>query len=68
MISNQHLYVLLLQERHHNMMEYEFLPSDYKLSFVFDKMRQALRTMPVVEYSISQNTLDNVGNIDLSLI
>ncbi|ELU10176.1 hypothetical protein CAPTEDRAFT_219516, partial [Capitella teleta] len=49
-----------LKESHHNMVQYE-LPSEYlSLAKVFSKMEEAIHDLEVEDYSVSQNTLDNV--------
>ena len=42
------------------MMDYELSPDLYKLSSVFSKMQHAVNILPIEDYSVSQNTLDNV--------
>lgn len=52
-----------LKECHHNMVQYE-LPSEHlSLSHVFSKMEEAVRDLEIEDYSVSQNTLDNVSCI-----
>ena len=41
-------------------MEFEFKPEQVPLSLVFKTMEQARGQLPILDYSVSQNTLDNV--------
>ena len=50
----------LLQECHHNVIQYEFPSADLSLSTIFGQMEEACRDLHIEDYSISQNTLDNV--------
>jgi len=58
--------MLLLQECHHNMLQYEFPSAGLSLSTVFSTMEEACRDLPIDDYSLSQNTLDNVRPLTLS--
>ena len=49
-----------MQDCHHNVLEYDFPSAGLNLSSVFAAMEQACRDLPVDDYSVSQNTLDNV--------
>jgi len=42
------------------MLQYEFSSAGLSLSSVFGLMEQACRDLPIDDYSLSQNTLDNV--------
>jgi len=52
--------MMMLQECHHNILQYEFPSAGLCLSSVFAIMEEACRDLPIDDYSISQNTLDNV--------
>ena len=43
------------------MLEYDFDPTSYKLGDVFEEMERVRRVLPVTDYSVAQNTLDNVS-------
>ena len=58
---------LLLQESHHSIVQFELASGSFSLSQLFCKMEEAQRDLPVEDYSISQNTLDNVSSHVLSL-
>ncbi|CAN7991644.1 unnamed protein product, partial [Ixodes pacificus] len=49
-----------LQEQHFNMLQYELKSENISLAYVFCQMEQALGELPIEEYSVCQNTLDNV--------
>ncbi|CAN7993624.1 unnamed protein product [Ixodes hexagonus] len=49
-----------LKEQHFNMLQYELKSENISLAYVFCQMEQALRELPIEEYSVCQNTLDNV--------
>jgi len=54
------------------MLQYEFSSAGLSLSSVFGLMEQACRDLPIDDYSLSQNTLDNVlthlyTSLDLSI-
>jgi len=49
-----------LKECHHNIIQYEFPSADLSLSTIFGQMEEACRDLHIEDYSISQNTLDNV--------
>lgn len=51
-----------LQEQHFNMLQYELKSENISLAYVFCQMEQALRELPIEEYSVCQNTLDNVSD------
>lgn len=42
------------------MLQYELKSENISLAYVFCQMEQALRQLPIEEYSVCQNTLDNV--------
>ncbi len=48
------------QERHHYLMEFDFKPEAVPLSVVFAAMETARKEINILDYSVSQNTLDNV--------
>lgn len=49
-----------LKEKHFNMLQYELKSENISLAYVFSKMESALNDLPIDEYSVCQNTLDNV--------
>lgn len=49
-----------LKEQHFNMLQYELKSENISLAYVFCQMEQALVELPIEEYSVCQNTLDNV--------
>ena len=53
--------ISISQERHHYLMEFEFKPEQVPLSLVFKTMERGRGQLPILDYSVSQNTLDNVG-------
>jgi len=59
--------LVMLQECHHNILQYEFPSAGLCLSSVFAIMEEACRDLPIDDYSISQNTLDNVRLCCLSV-
>ena len=42
------------------MVQYELPSHDLSLARVFAKMEEAIRDLEIEDYSVSQNTLDNV--------
>ncbi|CAM1324270.1 ABCA2 (predicted) [Pycnogonum litorale] len=50
----------VLKEQHYNQLKYELNASVISLAHVFTVMEQALDDLPIEDYSVSQNTLDNV--------
>uniref|UniRef100_T1J7T4 ATP-binding cassette sub-family A member 2 n=1 Tax=Strigamia maritima TaxID=126957 RepID=T1J7T4_STRMM len=50
----------ILKERHHNIIQYELKSTTISLSYVFSKMESAVEDLCIEDYSVSQNTLDNV--------
>ncbi|XP_074655833.1 ATP-binding cassette sub-family A member 2-like [Tubulanus polymorphus] len=50
----------VLKEQHHNMVQYELSTSGLSLAQLFSKMEEASRDLQVEDYSVCQNTLDNV--------
>ncbi|XP_013381483.2 ATP-binding cassette sub-family A member 2-like [Lingula anatina] len=57
---NRHFPDAELKEQHHNTVQYELASSTLSLGTAFAKMEEAQRDLNVEEYSICQNTLDNV--------
>lgn len=53
--------VIFLQEKHYNLLKYELKSETISLSYVFSKMEEALNELPIEDYAVSQNTLDNVN-------
>ncbi|KAL3242105.1 hypothetical protein MRX96_021472 [Rhipicephalus microplus] len=49
-----------ITEQHFNMLQYELKSENISLAYVFCQMEQALVELPIEEYSVCQNTLDNV--------
>lgn len=50
----------ILKEKHYNMLQFELKSENISLAYVFSKMEAALTDLPIGEYSVCQNTLDNV--------
>ena len=50
------------------MIQYEFPSAGLCLASVFAVMEDACRDLPIDDYSVSQNTLDNVYTLLLSLV
>ncbi|ESP00897.1 hypothetical protein LOTGIDRAFT_81234, partial [Lottia gigantea] len=50
----------LLKEQHYNLLQYELKTANVSLSNLFTIMEEAERDLAVEDYSVSQNTLDNV--------
>ncbi|XP_064616373.1 ATP-binding cassette sub-family A member 2-like [Liolophura sinensis] len=55
----RHFPEAVLKDEHHNILQFE-LKSPIQLSYVFSKLEEARSDLPVEDYSVSQNTLDNV--------
>ncbi|KAL8562888.1 hypothetical protein ACOMHN_004580 [Nucella lapillus] len=49
-----------LKEQHYNMVQYEIKTRNVNLSQLFEQLEQAQRDLHVEDYSVSQNSLDNV--------
>ena len=49
------------QESHHSIVQFELSSGSFSLSQLFGRMEEAQRDLPVEDYSVSQNTLDNVS-------
>ena len=52
---------LFWQECHHNMTQYELPGTNVRLADVFRLMEDAQQSLNIEDYSVSQNTLDNVS-------
>lgn len=50
----------VLKEKHLNMLQYELKSQNTCLSYVFAQMETAREKLPITDYSVCQNTLDNV--------
>ncbi|XP_041370956.1 ATP-binding cassette sub-family A member 2-like [Gigantopelta aegis] len=50
----------VLKEHHYNMMQYELTSNCLSLSAIFTTLEDAGQDLPIEDYSVSQNTLDNV--------
>ncbi|UYV63452.1 ABCA2 [Cordylochernes scorpioides] len=50
----------VLKEKHFNLYQYELRSHNISLSYVFSTLEQGLKDLPIEEYSVCQNTLDNV--------
>lgn len=59
-ISDSGLY-FCHQEQHYNLLQFELKSGCISLAYVFSKMESALQELPIEEYSVCQNTLDNVS-------
>ena len=53
--------VLHQQEQHYNLVQYELKTRTVNLCQLFEQLEQAQRDLHVEDYSVSQNTLDNVS-------
>jgi len=51
---------LYLKECHHNVIQYEFPSAGLSLAAIFSEMEKACCDLHIDDYSVSQNTLDNV--------
>ncbi|XP_052774715.1 ATP-binding cassette sub-family A member 2-like isoform X2 [Mya arenaria] len=49
-----------IKECHHNLLQFELKSQDISLSYVFSKLEEAQTDLNIEDYSVSQNTLDNV--------
>ncbi|KAG8190583.1 hypothetical protein JTE90_014059 [Oedothorax gibbosus] len=49
-----------MKEQHYNLLQFELKSGCISLAYVFSKMESALQELPIEEYSVCQNTLDNV--------
>ena len=50
----------ILKERHINILQYEIAEQHVSLKEIFSKLEQLLNDQRIADYSVSQNTLDNV--------
>ena len=57
-----------LQEHHYNLLQYELRGQSVSLSNLFNKLEEAQKDLDVEDYSVSQNTLDNVSTMICMLI
>ena len=53
--------VLPQQEQHYNLVQYELKTRNVNLCQLFEQLEQAQRDLHIEDYSVSQNTLDNVS-------
>lgn len=51
----------VIKECHYNLLQFELTCQDLSLSYVFSKLEEAQKDLNVEDYSVSQNTLDNVS-------
>lgn len=49
------------------MLQYEIKSEDIALGYIFSKLEDAQRALHIEDYSVSQNTLDNVSDIEFIL-
>ncbi|GAB1604923.1 ATP-binding cassette sub-family A member 2-like, partial [Argonauta hians] len=49
-----------IKEQHINMLQYEIKSKTISLAYIFSKLEDAQRDFQIEDYSVSQNTLDNV--------
>ncbi|XP_050394470.1 ATP-binding cassette sub-family A member 2 [Patella vulgata] len=49
-----------LKEQHYNLLQYELKTANVSLSYLFSILEEAEQDLAVEDYSVSQNTLDNV--------
>lgn len=52
----------MIKECHYNVLQFEMKSEDLTLSYVFSKLEEAQKDLNIEDYSVSQNTLDNVSN------
>ena len=52
----------IIKESHYNILQFEMKCRNISLSYVFSKMESAQKDLSIEDYSVSQNTLDNVSN------
>ncbi|XP_053393737.1 ATP-binding cassette sub-family A member 2-like isoform X2 [Mercenaria mercenaria] len=50
----------VIKECHYNLLQFEMKCQDLSLSYVFSKLEEAQKDLNIEDYSVSQNTLDNV--------
>lgn len=50
----------IIKECHYNILQFEIKCRNISLSYVFSKMESAQKDLSIEDYSVSQNTLDNV--------
>ena len=55
------VYLYLLQDKHHNQLEYQFPSQGLVLSKVFGHLEANRKIFDIEDYSVSQTTLDQVG-------
>lgn len=55
------VYFYLLQDKHHNQLEYQFPSQGLVLSKVFGHLEANRKIFDIEDYSVSQTTLDQVG-------
>ena len=51
----------IIKECHYNILQFEMKCRNISLSYVFSKMESAQKDLSIEDYSVSQNTLDNVS-------
>ena len=49
------------QEEHYNIVQYEIKTRPVSLAMLFSKLEEAEGNLSIEDYSVSQNTLDNVS-------
>ena len=54
-------FIYLLQDKHHNQLEYQFPSQGLVLSKVFGHLEANRKIFDIEDYSVSQTTLDQVG-------
>jgi hypothetical protein len=55
------------QESHHNLLQYQLASAGLSLAAVFTVMEEAQLDLHIEDYSVNQNTLDNVSNVFATL-
>ncbi|CAL8135403.1 unnamed protein product [Orchesella dallaii] len=60
--------VAVMKEKHHNCLHYEIASEFVSLDDIFQKLELAMKDMPILDYSVSQNTLDNVRKNEYFII
>jgi hypothetical protein len=63
-VTISHSYCSTVQERHGTRLEYN-IPKTYSLSKIFGFIETNQRRMNVIDYSLSQTTLEHVMSIDI---
>ena len=51
----------IVKECHYNLLQFELKCQNISLSYAFSKLEEAQKDFNIEDYSISQNTLDNVS-------